>query len=355
MTIVFTGGGTVGHVSVNLALIPYFISKGWDVHYIGNRNGLEYEMVKNIENLTFHSISTGKLRRYFDIKNFTDPFRTLKGIIQSRRIINEIKPNIVFSKGGFVSFPVVVAAKLQNVKVVLHESDLTPGLANKMALPFCDQILTTFKETEKYINANKLTYIGAIVRENILKGNKRRGLNICGFKNTKPILLIMGGSQGAQSINVAVRNNLQKLIHKFNVVHICGMGNVDNKYSIDGYKQYEFVKDELPDILSACDIVMSRAGSNAIFEFLQLKKPMLLIPLPKSKSRGDQIFNAEYFQSKGYCDIVYDEQLNSSKFVEKVFAVYDNLFEYQNNLNNQSEIGNINDIISIIYNMTNNI
>lgn len=353
MTIVFTGGGTVGHVSVNLALIPHFISNGWDVHYIGNKNGLEYKMVENIDKLTFHSISTGKLRRYFDVKNFTDPFRTLKGILQAKKIINKIKPDIVFSKGGFVSFPVVVAAKLKKVKVILHESDLTPGLANKMSLPFCDVILSTFKDTEKYIDAKKINFIGAIVRESIKTGSKTRGLNICGFKNANPILLIMGGSLGAQSINVAIRNNLNQLLKLFNIIHICGTGNVDSKNNFEGYKQYEFIKDELPDMLAACDMVISRAGSNAIFEFLQLKKPMLLIPLPTSKSRGDQFYNAEYFKSKGYCDILFDEKLDSDDFMNKVLDIYSKLHDYKNHMSKQAEIGSINDIISIIYRMTN--
>ncbi len=352
MTIVFTGGGTVGHVSVNLALITHFVSKGWDVHYIGNKNGLEYKMVENIDKLTFHSISTGKLRRYFDLKNFTDPFRVLKGIVQSKKIINKIKPDIFFSKGGFVSFPVVVAAKLGKVKVILHESDLTPGLANKMLLPFCDSILSTFKDTEKYIHGNKVSFIGAIVRENITVGNKTKGQNICGFKNKRPILLIMGGSLGAQSINAAIRNNLNQLLRFFNIIHICGMNNVDVKSNFEGYKQYEFVKDELPDILAACDMVISRAGSNAIFEFLQLEKPMLLIPLPKTKSRGDQFYNAEYFKSKGYCDILYEDRLDSDDFINKVLDIYSKSHEYEDHMKNQTEIGSIKDIISVIYNMT---
>lgn len=352
MKIIFTGGGTIGHVAVNVALMPYFISNGWDVHYIGSKNGLEYEMVTKIQGVTFHSISTGKLRRYFDTKNLSDMFRVIKGIIESAKIINQISPDIVFSKGGFVSFPVVVAAKLNNTKIILHESDLTPGLANKMSLPFCDLILTTFKDTERYIKSNNLKYIGAIVREKIKFGQKEKGIEICSFNENKPILLVMGGSQGAQSINYAVRSNLIQILKFFNVVHICGKNNVDKKVNFEGYRQYEFINEELPDLISASDIVLSRAGSNAIFEFLQLKKPMLLVPLPTNKSRGDQIYNADYFKSKGYCEVLNDDLLSEcNDLITILLDIYNNSFEYISCMNQQDEIGDLSEVIDIIDSM----
>lgn len=349
MTIVFTGGGTVGHVSVNLALIPHFISSTWEVHYIGTKAGIERKMVEDISNISYHCISTGKFRRYFSFKNFTDPFRILKGIFQAIKILGKIKPDIIFSKGGFVSFPVVVAARLKKVKVILHESDLTPGLANKMSLPFCDAILTTFKDTEKFIkNKDKLHFVGAIVRDELKSGDRDKGLRIFGIENDKPILLIMGGSSGAQSINLAVRNNLSKLLESFNIIHICGTSNVDNACVFDGYRQYEFVKEELRDILAASDMVVSRAGANAIFEFLQLRKPMLLIPLPSSQSRGDQYHNARYFKAKGYGEILYDDSLSSDEFVSKILEIYKDRNKYVENMEKQTEIGSTDDIISII-------
>jgi len=349
LTIVFTGGGTVGHVSVNLALIPHFVSDGWELHYIGSETGIERKMVEDIPNLSYHPISTGKLRRYLSVKNFTDLFRILKGILQARKILSKIKPDIIFSKGGFVSFPVVAAAKLKKVKVILHESDLTPGLANKMSMPLSDAILTTFKDTEKFIkDSDKVHFVGAIIREELKAGDRAKGLRFCGMENGKPILFIMGGSSGAQSINIAVRNNLDKLLNSFNIIHICGTGNVDSTYDFAGYRQYEFVKEELPDMLKACDLVISRAGANAIFEFLQLKKPMLLVPIPLSQSRGDQYHNAEYFKAKGYCDVLYDESLSSDEFVSKVLDVYNNRNDYLEKMEKQTEIGSVNDIISII-------
>lgn len=352
MKIIFTGGGTIGHVAVNVALMPYFIANGWDVHYIGSKNGLEYDMVKKIQGVTFHSISTGKLRRYFDAKNFSDMFRVVKGVIESAKIINKISPDIVFSKGGFVSFPVVVAAKLNHTKIILHESDLTPGLANKMSLPFCDLILTTFKDTGKYIKSKNYKYIGAIVREKIKLGKKEKGIAICGLNDNKPILLAMGGSQGAQSINYTIRRNLIQILKYFNVIHICGKNNIDKKINYEGYRQYEFVNEELPDLISASDIVLSRAGSNAIFEFLQLKKPMLLVPLPRNKSRGDQIYNADYFKSKGYCEVLNDEIFSkSNNLITILLDIYNNSFKYISCMNQQDEIGSLNEVIEIIENM----
>lgn len=353
MTIVFTGGGTVGHVSVNLALIPYFKKLGWDIHYIGTQNGLEHEMVKDIQGVKYHIISAGKLRRYFDVKNFSDPFRVVQGVYQANRVLKAINPDIIFSKGGFVSFPVVVAAKHNRIKVILHESDLSLGLANKLSLPFCDVVLSTFKETEKQIPQQKFKYIGAIVRDSIINGNRLEGLKFCNFKEDKPILTIMGGSLGAQSINQAIRANLPKLLKTFNMIHICGKRNISNSVQYVGYKQFEFINEELADVLHASDIIVSRAGSNSIFEFLMLNKPMLLIPLPSTKSRGDQIYNAHSFKNKGYCNVLEDEKLDSSEFYETILNTYFMSNKFIENMVHQNDIGKIEDVVSFILNQAN--
>ena len=343
MKIVFTGGGTAGHISLNLALIPYFIEKGYEIHYIGSKNGMEKDLVSDIDKVYYHEISTGKLRRYFSFENFKDPFRVLKGIFESKKLIKDIKPNIVFSKGGFVSFPVVVGAKMNKVPVVIHESDLSAGLANRLSFPFCKKIFLTFNNNKF---KNKGEYIGAIVRSDIKLGNKDKGMSICGFLNDRPTLLVMGGSLGAKSINEAIWNNIDELLKKFNVIHICGRGSIKD-IKRDNYVQFEFVKDELKDIFAMSDMVISRAGANSIFEFLSIKLPMLLIPLPLSQSRGDQIENAKYFKDRGYCNILEDENINK-EFLDKVFDTYEHIDGFKKNMDNQKELGNIDDVVNKI-------
>lgn len=343
MKIVFTGGGTAGHISLNLALIPYFIKKGYEVHYIGSKNGMEKDLIKDMDNVYYHEISTGKLRRYFSLENFKDPFRVFKGIIQSKRLIKQIKPNIVFSKGGFVSFPVVVGAKMNGVPVVIHESDLSAGLANRLSFPFCKKIFLTF-DNDKF--KKKGEYIGAIVRDGLDLGDKDKGKKLCGFLDDRPTLLVMGGSLGAKSINEAIWNNIDELLKKFNVIHICGKGSIKD-IKKEGYVQFEFVKDELKDIFAISDMVISRAGANSIFEFLSVKLPMLLIPLPLSQSRGDQIENAKYFKGRGYCNVLEDENINK-EFLDKVYDTYEHIDEFKKNMDGQKELGNIENVVNKI-------
>lgn len=325
-TIVLTGGGTAGHVSLNEAIIPVLQSEGYAIHYIGSRNGIEKELItKNFPEILYHGISSGKLRRYFSIKNFTDPFRVLAGIGQSVAIMKKVKPSIVFSKGGFVSVPVVIAAKLLNIPVVIHESDVTPGLANKLAQPFASHIFTVFKETLNYLPKEKATCTGSVVREQLFKGNKMRGLKRCNFDNSKPVLLVMGGSLGSVVLNDAVRSSLPELLKDYNIIHLCGKGNVDSSISeLKGYKQFEYATTELPDLISAADFVVSRAGSNSIFEFLALKKPMLLIPLSSAKSRGDQILNANLFKKQGFAEVLEEEKLTKQTFLESLEKLVNN-------------------------------
>ncbi|MEG0473890.1 MAG: undecaprenyldiphospho-muramoylpentapeptide beta-N-acetylglucosaminyltransferase [Solibacillus sp.] len=319
-TIILTGGGTAGHVSLNEAIIPSLIEAGYNVHYIGSHDGIEKELIGNaFPELPYHSISSGKLRRYFSMKNFSDPFRVMAGVVQAFTIIKKIKPTIIFSKGGFVSVPVVVAAKLANVPVVVHESDVTPGLANKLALPFASHIFTVFKETMKHLPNDKATCTGSIIRQQLFDGDKARGLSYCGFTDDKKVLLVMGGSLGSVVINDALRENLDVLLEDYQIIHLCGKGNLDERLtSRAGYKQFDYVTTELPDLLYASDYIVSRAGSNSIFEFLALHKPMLLIPLSAAKSRGDQILNARLFKQQGFADVLDEESISKDSFLRAI-------------------------------------
>lgn len=316
-TIILTGGGTSGHVSLNEAIIPSLIEAGYKVHYIGSHLGIEKELIGNaFPDVPYHSISSGKLRRYFSMKNFTDPFRVLAGIGQALAVIRKVKPTVIFSKGGFVSVPVVIAAKLASVPVVVHESDVTPGLANKLALPFASHIFTVFKETVKHLPSDKATCTGSIIRQQLLEGDRVKGLALCGFTSYKPVLLVMGGSLGSVVLNDALRSNLPQLLKTYQIIHLCGKGNLDESLQgLTGYKQFDYVTTELPDLLHAADTIVSRAGSNSIFEFLALHKPMLLIPLSAAKSRGDQILNANLFKKQGFAHVLEEEQLNQASFM----------------------------------------
>jgi UDP-N-acetylglucosamine--N-acetylmuramyl-(pentapeptide) pyrophosphoryl-undecaprenol N-acetylglucosamine transferase len=316
--IIFTGGGTAGHVTVNLALIPKFIAEGWEVTYIGSENGIEKQLVSEHRKVKYYGISTGKLRRYFDWNNVKDPFRVMKGVYQAYRIIKELKPNVLFSKGGFVSVPVIIGAWLNRVPVIIHESDLTPGLANRIAMPFATKICITFPETKEHVKSEKAIHVGGIIREELKHGNATRGLSLCNFTRSKPVLLVMGGSQGSKKINETIRANLNQLLNDFQIVHICGKGQLEPRIQQKGYQQYEYLTTELPDVMAMADLVISRAGANSIFEFLFLRKPMLLIPLSKKASRGDQILNARSFEKAGYAHVLMEEEITNELFMQSV-------------------------------------
>ncbi|EEK11343.1 MULTISPECIES: undecaprenyldiphospho-muramoylpentapeptide beta-N-acetylglucosaminyltransferase [Staphylococcus] len=317
--IAFTGGGTVGHVSVNLSLIPTALEKGHQVFYIGSKNGIEREMIESqISNIKYYPISSGKLRRYLSFENAKDVFKVLKGILDARRVLKKEKPDLLFSKGGFVSVPVVIAARSLNIPTIIHESDLTPGLANKISLKFSKKIYTTFEDTLKYLPKDKADFVGATIREDLKEGNQQKGYEITGFDSDKKVLLVMGGSLGSKKLNDIIRDNLEALLHDYQIIHLTGHGLVDESYKQKGYIQYEFVKEELTHLLSITDTVVSRAGSNAIYEFLTLRIPMLLIPLGLDQSRGDQIDNAKYFESKGYGKMIPEDQLTQFKLLEQL-------------------------------------
>ncbi|MDO5540319.1 MAG: undecaprenyldiphospho-muramoylpentapeptide beta-N-acetylglucosaminyltransferase [Eubacteriales bacterium] len=326
--IVLTGGGTAGHVTPNIALIPRLKELDYDIHYIGSYEGIEKKLIEELE-IPYYGISSGKLRRYFDLKNFTDPFRVLKGYGQAHSLLKKLKPDVVFSKGGFVAVPVVLAAKQLHIPVIIHESDMTPGLANKLAIPSATKVCCNFPETLKYLPADKAVLTGSPIRKELLEGNKLAALDFCGFTANKPVLMIIGGSLGSANVNNAIRGILPTLLEKFQVLHLCGAGKLDPALDgTKGYVQYEYIKKELADMFALADIVVSRAGANAICELLDLRKPALLIPLGSNASRGDQILNAESFKSQGFCEVLLEENLTPELLTETIFKLYDSRTDY---------------------------
>lgn len=326
--IVLTGGGTAGHVTPHLAILPHLLEEGYEVHYIGTQNGIENQMISSLEGVTYHAVKSGKLRRYFDWKNFTDPFRVIAGAFQSARLMGKLKPDVCFSKGGFVSVPVVIGAWLHRVPVLCHESDLTPGLANKIASKFAKKVATTFPECADALG-KKGVFTGTPLRPELFSGSREEGLHLCGFTGEKPVLMMMGGSLGAQSVNKALREALPRLLEKMDVVHITGKGNLDESLqTLPGYKQFEFISQELPHIFACADYVLSRAGSNALCEFQALKKPMLLVPYPKGASRGDQILNAASYEKRGLCHVLPQENMTA----ETLTCAIENLMEQKDTL-----------------------
>ncbi|WP_020008298.1 undecaprenyldiphospho-muramoylpentapeptide beta-N-acetylglucosaminyltransferase [Salinicoccus albus] len=318
--VILTGGGTVGHVMLNKLLIPGLINKGIEPLYIGSKKGIEKEII-NATSIKYYNISSGKLRRYLSKENIKDFFKVSKGFYDARKILKREKPELVFSKGGFVSVPVVLAARSLNIPVFIHESDISPGLANKIAGRFATKIFVTFEKTLDHLPSAKAEYIGPVFRDDLGRGRNNIGFELTGFNPEKPIMLIMGGSLGSVTINKFIKDNLNELLDKWQIIHLVGYGNYDDALNQTGYKQFEFVNKELPHLMKISDTVVGRSGSNAIFEFLLNKKPMILVPLPLNQSRGDQIENAEYFKEKGFAEVIHEEQLSLSEFMQKLSAI----------------------------------
>lgn len=322
--IVLTGGGTAGHVTPNLALIESLQQSGWQISYIGSKNGVEEKMIKAVD-VPFFAISSGKLRRYFSWQNFIDPLRIIFGIMQSFFLLRKLRANVVFSKGGFVAFPVVFAAWLQGIPVIAHESDLSPGLANRLSFPFVSKIAVNFAEVAHHFkNKDKIMVTGTPIRSQLFVGVRERGLALCHFSSEKPCLLIMGGSLGSVTLNEAIYSSLPQLTHRYQIIHLCGAGKIKKELqNYPGYYQLEYAHAELADIFAAADIVVSRSGANALFEILALQKPHILVPLSKKVSRGDQIQNANYFAKKGISIVIDDEAISPESLInalEKIEA-----------------------------------
>lgn len=320
--IILTGGGTAGHVTPNIALLPGLKELGYDIHYIGSYNGIEKELIEQF-GVPYHGISSGKLRRYFSLQNFTDPFRVLKGFGEAKKLIKSLKPDVIFSKGGFVSVPVVIAGKQCKVPTIIHESDMTPGLANKLSIPSASKVCCNFPETLEHLPKNKAVLTGSPIRRELLSGNRDTALKFCGLSSDKPVILIIGGSLGSVAVNNAVRAILPELLKDFQVIHLCGKGKVDESLKeLTGYVQFEYIKDELKDLFALSDLVISRAGANAICELLALHKPNLLIPLSINASRGDQILNARSFERQGFSIVLEEEEINNSALTDAIYKLY---------------------------------
>lgn len=344
--VMFTGGGTAGHVTPNIALFES-LKKRCEIAYIGRKSGIEKELITK-QNVPYFSISSGKLRRYIDVKNISDLFRIAKGVGDAVQIIRKEKPDVIFSKGGFVTVPVIIAGKILGIKSVIHESDYTPGLANKIAIPFASKVCVSFEETLKYLPRGKGVLTGSPIRNELFLGEKDRGLKITSFNDKKPIILVMGGSLGAKKINEVLRESLPKLLESFQIIHLCGKGNLDSKIDFLGYKQFEYVGEELPHLFKISDLVVSRAGANSIFELLALRKPNLLIPLSKKASRGDQILNANSFKKEGFSKVIDEDEMTSLMLISEIKDLYENRLAFIENMKKSKLNNGTDNVIKIL-------
>lgn len=346
--IVMTGGGTAGHVTPNIALFDSLQKDGYEIHYIGSYEGIEKGLIEN-KKIPYYGISSGKFRRYRSWKNLTDPFRVLHGFFQARRLLGRIRPNVVFSKGGFVSVPVVMAAKTRHIPVIIHESDLTPGLANKLAMPSATKVCCNFPETLPYLPKEKAVLTGSPIRQELLHGNKQAAKDFCGFTGDLPILMVMGGSIGSVYINNAIRGCIDTLLTKYQIIHLCGKGNIDESLKDKkGYAQFEYISENLPDLFAAADLVVARAGANSICELLALHKPNILIPLSRNASRGDQILNANSFAKQGFSVVLEEEEVTSEKLMATIDDVMAHRSKYIDAMKNSGQMNAIETIMGLI-------
>ena len=321
-TIVLTGGGTAGHVMPHIALLPELTKQFDQICYIGSFGGMEKDIICKHKQIKYYEISAHKLNRNKPLKNLALPFLFIKSVNQAKKLLKYIKPNIVFSKGGYVSLPVVFAAKSLKIPVVAHESDLSAGLANRLCKSKAQAICTTFEET-----ANKLGKKGVYTGSPIVKSNFEL------IKKNKPIVLITGGSLGATAINKAVFDCAKELAKKFYVIHQVGKSKTNKKLKIEDYEQIEFASN-MQQLIASADVVVSRGGSNTIFELAYAHKPMLIIPLPKGASRGDQVENAAYFEKLGYGKVLQQENLNGQTLLNAINELYQNKNSYISTLKN---------------------
>lgn len=346
--IILTGGGTAGHVTPNIALLPRLRELEYDIHYIGSYNGMEKNLIAK-HDIPYHGISSGKLRRYFSLQNFTDPFRVLKGFSEANKLMKELKPDVIFSKGGFVSVPVVIAGKKNKVPVIIHESDMTPGLANKLSFSSASKVCCNFPETLATLPADKAILTGSPIRQELLTGDKEAARKFCGFTSDKPVILVVGGSLGAVAVNNAIRKLLPELLKDFQIIHLCGKGKLDSSLvGTEGYIQFEYIQEELKDLFALADIVISRAGANAICEILDLRKPNLLIPLSAASSRGDQILNARSFERQGFSKVLEEEEITDERLLSTIRELYESRDSFIEAMNQSSQQNPIETIIGLI-------
>lgn len=328
-TLILTGGGTAGHIMPNLALLP-MLEKEYDkIYYLGSKNSMEEKIIKQYKNISFVEIPTTKLIRKFTFKNLLIPFKLLNSVCKTKRVIKKIKPSVIFCKGGFVSVPVAIAGHMCKIPVIAHESDYSMGLANKIILKFASTICTTFEDTAKV--SKKCICTGTPIRKQIFEGKKANVLNLFDYDKSKKTILFFGGSLGSKNINKLVEQGLDSLLKKYNVLHITGKGNKLN-IKEKGYYQVEFTN-KIEDFFDASDLVVCRGGANSLFELLALKKQMIIIPLSKAESRGDQLENADYFKKNGLADVMFEENMS----VELLLKKMDDIFQRKSNVNTTSK------------------
>ncbi len=346
--IILTGGGTAGHVTPNLALIPSLKEHGYEIRYIGSYEGIEKKLIEDA-GIPYDGISSGKLRRYFDLKNFSDPFRVIKGYREALKLLKTYKPDVIFSKGGFVAVPVVLAARRRHIPTVIHESDMTPGLANKLCIPSARKICCNFPETLSYLPREKAVLTGSPIRQELLEGDRLTGLEYAHLSEEKPVIMVIGGSLGAVAINDAIRKLLPRLLTKYQVIHICGKNHLDESLNgTSGYVQYEYVDAPLRHLFAAADLVVSRAGANAISEILALRKPNVLIPLSAAASRGDQILNAGSFARQGFSTVLEEEAMTGDTLWQAISDTFQKREEFIHHMENSPLNNAISTIVGLI-------
>lgn len=346
--IVLTGGGTAGHVTPNIALLPALQEAGYEISYIGSYDGIEKQLITDF-GIPYYGVSTGKFRRYLDPKNLSDPFKVIKGYNEAKKILKQISPDVVFSKGGFVSVPVVRAAASLKIPCIIHESDMTPGLANKLCIPVAAKVCCNFPETVDSLPKGKSVLTGTPIRAELFTGDAEEGRKLCGFNSDKPVIMVIGGSLGAAAVNQAVRDALPELLKKYQVVHVCGKNKVDNLLlTLEGYKQFDYIKEDLRHLFAMADVVISRAGANAICELLALHKPNILIPLPSKASRGDQLLNAKSFEQQGYSVVLDQDDLTTTLITQTVDSVYEEREKYVAAMQNSVQQDSIEKIMKLI-------
>lgn len=345
--IILTGGGTAGHVTPNIALLPKLKESGFEIKYIGSAGGMEQQLVENA-GIDYFGISSGKLRRYFSWKNFSDPFRVIKGYFQAKKIMKKFQPDVVFSKGGFVTVPVVFAAHKYKVPVIIHESDMTPGLANRLAIKKATKVCHNFPETAAHLG-DKAVHTGSPIRAELFTGNKITALDKCHFTANKPVIMVTGGSLGAENVNRLVREALPELLKDFQVAHLCGKGKLDT--SLDGtagYAQFEYISEEMKDFFAMADLIISRAGANSICEITALKKPNILIPLSAKVSRGDQILNAKSYAKQGFSEVLDEDTATKDDLIAAVHKVFDHKSDYISAMEKSAATSGVDKIIGLI-------
>ena len=320
--IFMAGGGTAGHINPNLALVEPLQKVGYRVEYMGQKNEMEYPLV-TAAGLPFHEVASGRLHRSLNPDTLLTPFRIVKAIRKE-------KPALIFCKGGFACVPVAIAGKLTGTKVILHESDLTPGLANKLCAPFASKICVTFEQTLQHLPKEKTVFTGTPIRASLKNGSREKGFELTGLDPAgKPVLMVVGGSQGAGALNDVIGDNLEALLADYQIVHLYGgeaSGYVPKEAK--GYFALGYAKEEMADLFAMTDLVLSRAGANAINEFLLLQLPSILVPLPLTVSRGDQILNAQHFEEKGFSYVLPQEKLDLQSLQSALTHVQEHRSEY---------------------------